>query len=161
MSNKEYQMALALYPKFPIPSRSKQPVRATRDESGIVDIGWCDGVLSDGRAFRSEMWAQDQISMLTTFFSSAGIEHLDQDILRDRAETERLITFKADGPRYCDSSIYEDDAGNKMWSVNVVVGDEDQSYLDGSVPIFPYSRVGEPNSMLNATPIKAAHAVSQ
>ena len=67
-------MAIALQPKFPIPDRTKQPVRSTRDEDGVIDIGWCEGVLSDGRAFRAEMWAQDQISMLTLFFSTAGFE---------------------------------------------------------------------------------------
>jgi hypothetical protein len=27
----------------------------TKDEDGVIDIGWCDGVLSDGRAYRAEM----------------------------------------------------------------------------------------------------------
>jgi hypothetical protein len=64
----EAHMAIALQPRFPIPDRSKQPVRAEKDEDGVVDIGWCDGVLSDGRPFRAEMWAQDQVSCLTIFF---------------------------------------------------------------------------------------------
>lgn len=66
-------MATALQPKFPAPDRARQPVRSTKDDDGIIDIGWCDGVLSDGRAFRAEMWAQNQVSMLTIFFSTVGI----------------------------------------------------------------------------------------
>ena len=42
----------------------------------------------------------------------------------------------------------------------IVVGDEDQTYIDNSVPIFPYSNVGEPNTMFNPVPIKAAHRIS-
>jgi hypothetical protein len=63
----ELKMAIALQPKFPVPDRSKQPVRSTKDEKGVIDIGWCDGALSDGRAFRAEMWAQDQISYAYNF----------------------------------------------------------------------------------------------
>jgi hypothetical protein len=29
-------MAIALQPKFPVPDRSKQPVRSTRDEEGVI-----------------------------------------------------------------------------------------------------------------------------
>jgi hypothetical protein len=41
-----------------------------KDEDGVIDIGWCEGILLDGRAFRAEMWAQDQISMLRHCFSA-------------------------------------------------------------------------------------------
>lgn len=58
-------MAIVLQPKYPIPNRSKQTIHFSRDEDGVIDIGWCDGVFSDGPSFRAEMWAQDQISMLT------------------------------------------------------------------------------------------------
>jgi hypothetical protein len=60
-------MAIALQPKYPTPDRSKQRVHFTKDEDGVIDVGWCDGALSDGRAFRAEMWAQDQVSLLTVF----------------------------------------------------------------------------------------------
>ena len=36
----------------------------------------------------------------------------------------------------------------------------DQTYIDNSVPIFPYSKVGEPNTMFNPVPIKAAYQIS-
>jgi hypothetical protein len=116
-------------------------IRSEKDEDGIIDIGWCEGVLSDGRAFRAEMWAQDQISMLTIFFSAMGMEELSQDAMRAFVEEEGLITFAAHPPQRCASSIVDDDVGSEMWSVNVVVGDEDQTFLSSSVPIFRYSIV--------------------
>ena len=87
-------MAIALHPKFPIPDRSKQPVRAAKDEDGVIDIGWCDGALSDGRAFRAEMWAQDQISMLTIFFSALNMDEMDEDAVQKFVQEEGLVSFQ-------------------------------------------------------------------
>jgi hypothetical protein len=154
-------MAIALQPKFPIPDRSKQPVRSTKDEEGVIDIGWCDGALSDGRAFRAEMWAQDQISMLTIFFSSISMNELNQDAIRQFVQKEGLVSFaeKTD-QKYCSAAKFTDDAGNQLWSVNIVVGDEDTTFLTNSIPIFQYSKIGEPNTMFQPVPISAAHAAS-
>jgi hypothetical protein len=135
-------MAIALQPKFPLPNRSKQPVRSKKDESGVLDIGWSEGVLSDGRAFRAEMWTQDQISLLTIFFSTKNMEELDGDALRHFVESE---------------AKHVDDIGNELWSVNIVVGNEDGTFISDSVPIFPYSNSGEPSTLLNPIPIKGAH----
>ena len=72
----------------------------------------------------------------------------------------RGISFRSGGPSYCSAALSIDDGGNQVWSVNIVVGDEDQTYIDNSVPIFPYSKVGEPNTMFNPVPIKAAHRIA-
>jgi hypothetical protein len=154
--------AIALQPKFPIPDRSKRPVRKQKDEDGIVDIGWCDGALSDGRAFRGEMWSQDQVSMLTIFFSTKGIEDLDSDAICQLLRDEHLVLFKqpTEATRYCSALKWTDDGRNEFWSVNIVVGvDDEKSLLKDSHLIFPYSKSGEPNSMFNPIPIKSAHLV--
>lgn len=149
-------MAIAIQPKFPIPDRSSQAVRFAKDEDGVVDIAWCDGVLSDGRAFRAEMWAQDQISMLTIFFSTAGLEDLDPEAMKRFVEEEGLVSFRKTAASRCTAVRVIDDAGSPVWSVNVVVGDQDETYLDGSVPIFPYSESGEPNTVFYSVPIEPA-----
>lgn len=153
-------MAIAIQPKFPIPDRTKQPIRLKKDEDGVIDLLWCYGVLTDGRAFRGEMWAQDQVSLLTFFFSTFGLEHLDQEAMKRLVEQEGLVSFRSSGPSYCDAALFIDDEGNEVWSVNIVVGDDEQTFIENSVPLFPYSRVGEPNTMFNTVPIKAAHRVS-
>jgi hypothetical protein len=150
-------MAIVLQPKFPIPDRSKQTVHFSRDEDGIVDVGWCDGVLFDGRPFRAEMWAQDQVSMLTFFFSRAGIDDVDTDALVRVLESEGLFKFRKADARNGNAVKIDDDAGNPIWSVNIMIGNEDESFLEHAVPIFRYSQDGEPNTMFNPTPIKAAH----
>jgi hypothetical protein len=150
-------MAIVLQPKYPIPNRSKQKIHFSRDEDGVIDIGWCDGVFSDGRNFRAEMWAQDQISILTIFFSRVGIDDVDAEAITRVMEAEGLITFRKTGARNCNPVKVNDDAENPIWSVNIMIGNEDESYLESAVPIFPYSRLGEPNTMFNPVPIKTAH----
>jgi hypothetical protein len=127
-------------PSYPRPDRSDQVRSLTKDDDGVVDIGWCDGIMSDGRPFVAEMWAQDSISMLTIFFSSEGIERLASDQLKNMVVKEGLVTFRTEGDSYCEAAKYEDCAGKAMWSINIVVGSEDESFLTGSVPIFAYSR---------------------
>lgn len=151
-------MAIPLQPRFPIPNRSNQTIRFSKDEDGVIDVGWCDGVFSDGRPFRAEMWAQDQVSMLTIFFSTREMENKSQDELRQFVEAEQVIAFADDSSCYCSSRKYNDAAGNEMWSVNIVVGADEENYLTASVPLFPYSRTGEPDTLFNPVPIKAAHA---
>jgi hypothetical protein len=153
----EATMAIALQPRFPMPDRSKISVRFAKDADGVIDVGWCDGVLSDGRAFRAEMWAQDQVSILTFFFSTSGLENCDDQQLLQLIERERLVDFADEAHCFCEGRKYNDRAGNELWSVNVVVGADRDTYVSGSVPLFPYSKAGEPNTMFNPLPIKAAH----
>ncbi len=152
-------MAIVLQPKYPIPNRSDQNPNLTKDEYGVLDIGWTDGVLTDGRPFRAEMWAQDGISMLTIFFSVKDLVGLDQEQLQRLVESEGLVAFRPHAKTSCEARKHVDCAGSEMWSVNIVVGDEERSFLVGSVPVFPYSRSSEPNTMFNSIAIKAAHAV--
>ena len=152
-------MAIALRPSFASPDRSKQIVHSTKDEDGVIDIGWCDGVLSDGRAYRAEMWAQDQMSMLTIFFSTKGMEEFDAEQIRRLIQLEGLVSFVENGEDHCTALKFTDDAGNEVWSVNVILGDDEKTFLTKSIPIFPYSKIGEPNTMFHPIPIKAAHAV--
>ncbi len=152
-------MAIAIQPRFPTPDRTKQPIRTANDENGVIDIGWCDGVLSDGRAFRAEMWAQDHVDMMTVFFSAAGREDMAAPAMKRFVEQEGLVSFREGCPdSCCSAAIWTDNGGNRLWSVNIVVGDEDHAYITDSIPLFPYSKVGEPNTMFNPAPIKAAHA---
>jgi hypothetical protein len=151
-------MAVVLQPRYPIPDRSKQTPLLAKDEDGVIDIGWCDGVLADGRPFRAEMWAQDGLSMLTFFFSTLGLADLDQAQIKALIVTEGLVRFKPGAPEHCESRTVSDDADNAMWSVNVNIGDDDATHLSEAVPVFPYSRSAEPNTMFNPVAIKAAHA---
>ena len=150
-------MAIVLQPKYPIPDRSKQRVNLVKDEDGVLDIGWCDGVMSDGRPFRAEMWAQDGVSALTIFFSSVGLDPTDDSAAVRLTLTEGLVTMKPGAEDRISARLWTDDAGRPVWSVNVVIGYDDEDFVVSSVPIFPLSRTGEPNTMFNHVAITAAH----
>ena len=56
--------------KFPKVDRSNFTPNFTKSpENDAVDIGWSEGNLSDGRPYRLECWAQDQITNITIFVS--------------------------------------------------------------------------------------------
>ena len=147
-------MATPLIPAYPVPDRSDQAPSLMKNDDGIVDIGWCDGVMNAGRPFRAEMWAQDGISMLTVFFSAKGIESMRSDQLQELVVKEGLVAFRTEAQTFCQSAEYTDCAGNLMWSVNVVVGNDEGSFLTASTPIFPYSRTSDTNTMFNTRAIK-------
>ena len=56
------QMESAKYPPI---DRSDYRVDRTKDDFGILDIGWAEGLLAGGRPYRMELWAQDQVTVLT------------------------------------------------------------------------------------------------
>ncbi len=154
-------MAIALNPAYPMPDRSDQTIHHSRDEDGVIDIGWCDGVMADGRAFRAEMWAQGGVSMLTIFFSRIGIADLDQSQIKQLILAEGLVSFRDGAPQRCEARPFTDTAGAEMWSVNIMVGDEDETFLAASPAILGYARDGTPRSMFNPVALGQGHGRGQ
>jgi hypothetical protein len=150
-------MAIALQPKYPIPDRSDQSPQFVRDEDGCLDIGWCDGVMTDGRPFRAEMWAQEGVSMLTIFFSTKDLSDLDDARILNLVVDEGLVAFRTRADAFCEARRFINHAGQELWSVGIVVGDDENSFLTGSVPTFPYSKAGGPNTMFNPVGMKSGH----
>lgn len=99
----------------------------------MVNIGYAEGVLSDGRPYRLEFWAEDQITNLTIFVSALGIEDYVPQKVIDYLEAERIFRRRRDDI-YGSVLSHKEPNGNEFWSANLVVGDEDNTYLD-FVPI--------------------------
>ncbi|MGH7625487.1 MAG: hypothetical protein ACREOJ_09230 [Gemmatimonadaceae bacterium] len=138
-------MAIVLDPRFPAPDRSGQAVKLRKDSDGCLDLGWCEGVLYDGRPFRVETWVQDQITMLTIFFSALGIEDVSEVQLSSVMESEGLVAYKEGAQRRRNEChIITDRAGNAMWSVNVPVGGEDETFVASTVRSFAYAGESAP-----------------
>ena len=53
--------------------------------------------------------------------------------------SENLIQFKP-GRRDVRAVKVVDAGGNEMWSVNVLVGDDDGTYVEGGRPLMAYPR---------------------
>ena len=54
-----------MYPKSNRSNQTQNYVKS--EENTVLDIGWNEGILSDGRPYRAECWAEDQVTMLTFF----------------------------------------------------------------------------------------------
>src|SRR5262245_11881335 len=126
-----------MYPKPDCSDR--RPNFSTTAEPDAREIGWDEGRLSDGRAFRVEMWAKDQVSYMQCFFSAVGLEDLGRRELQQFLERECLVRFRSD-KRDAGGHLITDASGHRMWEVNVVIGDEDERYADCDFALKPYPR---------------------
>jgi hypothetical protein len=125
---------------YPKPDRSNIiPNFVKTPENDALDLGWAEGVLSDGRPFRAECWAQDQITMLTLFFSVMDLENHTDQMFKDMLVKENLIEFVGD-KAILQATTIKDIVGNDMWSVNIVIGTEDGLYARDSVGLKSYQR---------------------
>ena len=123
--------------KYPAPDRSKFTPLTVKDESGTMDIGWNEGVTNEGRPYRAEMWTFDGVSMITIFLSSKGIKNKSKEDLIKYLENEGLINYFGE-KKFLRCELIEDDAGNAMWSLNITIGDDEETFADTGFGIKPY-----------------------
>lgn len=114
---------------FPKVDRSNFKPHALKGDDGILDIASDEGVLSDGRPYRVEFWCQDQVSCLTFFMSTRGIENADRAYFLRLLKAHNLLEFTNSSQTYLTPAKWVDAAGNEMWSVNAVIGDEAHTYV--------------------------------
>ncbi len=127
-------------PTYPKPDRSDfTPNFQKTAENDAIDIGWAEGCLSDGRPFRLECWCQDQVTNLQIFFARHGLEHLDREGIQSFLERENLVQFVSP-KRYASGKPWRDPKGQDMWSIAVVVGDENETYVSGGPLLSPYPK---------------------
>ena len=115
---------------FPKPDRSNYTPRRTKSpDDPSFDIGWDEGLMSDGRPYRVECWAEEQMTCLTYFFSTRGLETYSNKQFAELLQREGLVDFLDGQPRVSALPL-TDAAGNDMWSVSVVVGAGDEAYAN-------------------------------
>jgi hypothetical protein len=123
---------------YPKPDRSNfKPNPSKTEENPEIDIGWDEGFFRDGRPYRAECWATDGITMLTLIFSARGFESYSDQQFASFLESEGLVRFRSDRSRLSAMRL-TDAAGNDMWSVNIVVGMDDETYIHDSVKLRSY-----------------------
>ena len=126
---------------YPVPDRSGQVRSRTKaPEDPTADIGWDSGRLTDGRPYIVECWAEDQVTMLTYFFSTRGLESATDDDFRRLLVAEGLLRFTS-SRQFVASRPWVDPSGNELWSVNVVVGDDNDTYVADNHRLRPYGTV--------------------
>lgn len=125
----------------PKPDRSNSPPNLVKtDENQVLDIGWNEGFLTDGRPYRGEYWAQEQVSSVTFFLSTKGMERFTNQQFIELLEREKLLAWRPGGFKSAYAMPFTDPSGDDMWTVNVVVGDDEQTFADVLIPMRAYER---------------------
>lgn len=114
-----------MYPRPYFPNFRPNLVKTEENEA--LDLGWSEGEFSDGRPYRLDFWCEDQISYLTYYFSTLGLKAQTSQEIRNFLVREGL-TFATD-QEYIEGHRFVDAAGNEMWTVTVVLGDENTTYV--------------------------------
>ena len=112
------------------------------------NIGWDAGFVDGNRPYFLECWATNGITMLTYFVSTIGIENATtEDLVKMLTDAGLFRLLDPENPR---TSVmkFEDDHGNEFFSINVVVGVEDETYISGG-RIYPFGPLNEYNSRKN------------
>jgi GTP diphosphokinase / guanosine-3',5'-bis(diphosphate) 3'-diphosphatase len=135
------RMSKSILAHYPLPNRSSfRPNRVRTEEDPQLDIGWDEGIFSDGRPYRAEAWAEDGATFLTFFLSAEGLESCDTAALRNYLETEGVLEFKRADAVHIGANKINDDDGVEIWSVTVVIGDEGGLLVEDRTHIKPHLR---------------------
>ena len=127
---------------FPKPDRSYfKPNLAIANKEDQLDIGWAEGVFTDGRPYRAELWSCKSDSILTFFFSTTGLETASLLELVDLLGKE--VSLKFTGGKSVTRSKVRDSSENEMWEVSVLVGCEEEILVKGGPRLKYYNEKRE------------------
>jgi hypothetical protein len=123
---------------FPKPDRSDYtPTRHRTPEDPSFDLGWNEGLFSDGRPYRAECWVEEGMTCLTFFFSTHGLETYSNAQFAELLEREGLVSILDRKARPFAMPV-SDASGNDMWSLTIVVGIEEDTYIEDNIPLRSY-----------------------
>ena len=108
------------------------------DEDGVMDVGYKNGLLSDGRPYRLECWRMDELLMLTVLFSNQGLSayrRVDMPLL---LEGEGILQFVGTSKPRLQATQTTDDVGQSMWALNLMLADGKGTYAELTVKLNSY-----------------------
>ncbi len=108
-----------------------------RNEFDEVNIGWNAGLIDGKRPFFCECWA-DGFTAITYFISTKGIEGYTAGQLEEMLSNAGIISYIRPDHYETSVMVFTDHSGNEFYSVNLVVGVEDDIYTEGGI-IFSFS----------------------
>ncbi|WP_297999503.1 hypothetical protein [uncultured Phascolarctobacterium sp.] len=119
-----------LIKKFPVPCRVDYvPSPYEPDEDGVQDVGYYNGRLSDGRAYRLECWRMDDMLMLTVMFSDLCLDGYRREDMPLLLEAEEIVRFTGAG-RKLQAARTEDDRGQDVWAINLLLANKKGTYAE-------------------------------
>ena len=127
---------------YPVPFYNRKPNTVRTQENEQLDFGWSTGTMSDGRSFYAEYWNEFGIDVVTYYFSTLGLENLNNQALIDMLVSEQLVRARVQAGEMREMKVTiakkTDEAGREMWMVNVPFADEDEVWVDCLTPIYAY-----------------------
>jgi hypothetical protein len=124
--------------KYPRPDRSGYRLNLVQEsENEWLDLGWNEGVLSDGRPFRMEVWKQHGMTAAHYFFSTRDLDDLTSDRCCDLLQREHLVEFSPTSRRVTVVRGF-DTIGQSVYAVMVLFGDADGRYANPKIGMLPY-----------------------
>lgn len=97
------------------------------DDDGVQDVGYRTGKLSDGRPYRMECWRMDDMVMVTIMFADKALSTYGRQDMLLLVEAEELVHFNG-SKRSLQAAMTEDDAGNKVWALNIMLANHKGIY---------------------------------
>jgi hypothetical protein len=108
-------------------------------ETEWLDVGWNEGVLSDGRPFRMEVWKLRGMTAAHYFFSTRDLDDLTSESCCDLLERENLVQFSPTSRRVKVLRGF-DTIGQSIWAAMVLFGDANGRYANPKIEMVPYSQ---------------------
>lgn len=128
-----------LIKKFNAPCRVDYvPSPYEPDEDGVLDVGYKNGQLSDGRAYRLECWRMDEMLMLTVLFSNQGLTGYKREDMPLLLEGEQILRFMGTSKPRLQAAQTTDDVGQSMWALNLMLADARGTYAELQVKLNSY-----------------------
>ena len=127
-----------LIKKFPAPSRIDYVASPYEpNEDGVLDVGYQNGALSDGRAYRLECWRMDEMLMMTVMFSDLGLSGWNRQDMFSLLELEDILEYTSP-KRAVQCARTQDDAGKGVWALNMMLSNGNGTYGKLLVPLKSY-----------------------
>ena len=128
-----------LFKKFTAPCRVDYvPSPYEPNEEGVMDVGYKNGVMSDGRPYRLECWRMDELLMLTVLFSNQGLTGYKRADMPLLLEGEEILRFVGAGKPRLQAAQTTDDVGQSMWAINLMLADNKGTYAELAVQLHSY-----------------------
>ena len=127
-----------LIKKFPAPSRIEYVASPYEpNEDGVMDVGYYNGALSDGRAYRLECWRMDEMLMMTVMFSDLGLSAWKRQDMFCLLELEGILEYTSP-KRAVQCAMTRDDAERGVWALNMMLSNGKGTYGKLLVPLQSY-----------------------
>jgi hypothetical protein len=128
---------------------------------GDINLGWDCGAIGR-RPYFLECWSGNHVTMITIFISSIGIEHYSAEDV-EKMLIDAALYSKKEGYRQAQVLPLTDSNDNAFFSVNIIVGVEDEdAVIDGAI-VYPFRRLNEFNGYIEVFDlcIKREHMLKQ